>query len=88
MIYGYRPGLPTRDYLKRVSSRITFFGAVFLMLVALVPSLIFETVAPDSGALMNAFTSIGLLITVSVALEFDKQLQGLMMMKSYKGFLK
>lgn len=88
MIYGYRPGAPTRDYLKRVSSRITFFGAVFLMLVALVPSLIFETVVKDGGMLLNAFTSIGLLITVSVALEFDKQLQGLMLMKSYKGFLK
>lgn len=88
MIYGYRPGTPTKDYLKRVSSRITFFGAVFLMLIALVPSLIFEFVVPDGGALLNAFTSIGLLITVSVALEFDKQLQGQMMMKSYKGFLK
>jgi preprotein translocase subunit SecY len=88
MIYGYRPGLPTRDYLKRVSSRITFFGAIFLMVIALVPSLIFEAVVPDGGMLLNAFTSIGLLITVSVALEFDKQLQGQMMMKQYKGFLK
>ena len=88
MIYGYRPGQPTRDYLKRVSSRITFFGAIFLMLVALVPSLVFEAVVPGENMLINAFTSIGLLITVSVALEFDKQLQGQMMMKSYKGFLK
>jgi preprotein translocase subunit SecY len=88
MIYGYRPGQPTRDYLKRVSSRITLFGAIFLAVIALVPSLIFETVVPEGGMLLNAFTSIGLLIIVSVALEFDKQLQGQMMMKQYKGFLK
>jgi len=89
MIYGYRPGPPTRDYLKRVSGRITFFGAIFLMLIALVPSLVFRAALGDEGGmLLNAFTSIGLLITVSVALEFDKQLQGQMMMKQYKGFLK
>lgn len=88
MIYGYRPGAPTKEYLKRVSSRITFFGALFLMMVALVPSLIFKLAVPDGGALLNAFTSTGLLIIVSVALEFDKQLQGQMMMKTYKGFLK
>ena len=87
-ILGYRPGPPTTLYLKKVSSRITLFGALFLMFMALVPSLIFKAVVPDGGALLTAFTSIGLLIIVSVALEFDKQLQGLMLMKSYKGFLK
>ena len=87
-ILGYRPGPPTRDYLKKVSNRITLFGAIFLMLIALIPSLLFKAVVPDGGALLTAFTSIGLLIIVSVALEFDKQLQGLMLMKSYKGFLK
>jgi len=55
--------------------------------MALVPALIFRAVM-DDNALTNAFTSIGILITVSVALEFDKQLQANMMMKSYKGFLK
>ena len=87
-ILGYRPGIPTRDYLKRVHKRITLFGALFLMFMALIPSIIFQAVMPDGNALVNAFTSIGLLITVSVALEFDKQLQAQMMMKSYKGFLK
>jgi len=87
-ILGYRPGIPTRDYLKRVHNRITLFGAIFLMFMALVPAIIFRAVMPDGNALVNAFTSIGLLITVSVALEFDKQLQAQMLMKSYKGFLK
>jgi preprotein translocase subunit SecY len=88
-ILGYRPGKPTTDYLKKVSNRITLFGAIFLMIIALIPSLIFaQAFGDDVGSLLNAFTSIGLLISVSVALEFDKQLQGYMLMKTYKGFLK
>ena len=87
-IIGFRPGPPTRDYLKKVHNRMTLFGAVFLAFMALVPSLVFEYLMPGSQALTNAFTAIGMLICVSVALEFDKQLQGLMMMKTYKGFLK
>lgn len=86
-ILGFRPGVPTRDYLKRVHNRMTLFGALFLMTIALVPSVIFAAVMPEN-ALTNAFTSIALLIIVSVALEFDKQLQAEMMVKTYKGFLK
>lgn len=88
-ILGYRPGKPTADYLKKVSHRITLFGAIFLMLVALVPSLIFASIPALSGnTLTSAFTSIGMLVIVSVALEFDKSIQNQMLMKQYKGFLK
>jgi preprotein translocase subunit SecY len=88
-ILGYRPGQPTRDYLKRVQRRITFFGALFLMFMSIVPSIVFKAVMSDTGnALTNAFTSISMLIIVSVALEFERQLQGQMLMKTYKGFLK
>ena len=88
-ILGYRPGKPTADYLKKVSHRITFFGAVFLMLVAMIPSLLFTNIpALDGDALTTAFTSIGMLVIVSVALEFDKSIQNQMLMKQYKGFLK
>jgi len=86
-ILGFRPGPPTRDYLKRVHRRITLFGALFLTFMALIPSVIFMAVN-IGDTLTNAFTSIGILITVSVALEFDKQLQAQMLMKQYKGFLK
>ena len=86
-ILGFRPGMPTQLYLKRVHRRITLFGALFLMFMALIPSLIFMAIGIGEG-LTNAFTSIGILITVSVALEFDKQLQAQMLMKQYKGFLK
>ena len=88
-ILGYRPGKPTAEYLKKVSHRITFFGAVFLMLVSMVPSLLFTTIPAIAGdSLTTAFTSIGMLVLVSVALEFDKSIQNQMLMKQYKGFLK
>ena len=86
-IPGYRPGKPTADYLKKVSNRITLFGAIFLAVVALVPSLIFKGITPD-GSLVNAFSATGLLIVVSVALEFEQALQSQIMMKQYKGILK
>lgn len=85
-IPGTRPGKPTADYLKRVSNRITLFGAIFLAVVALVPSLIFKGIGGDS--LVNVFSATGLLIIVSVALEFEQALQSQIMMKNYKGFLK
>ncbi len=84
-IQGIRPGKPTAQYLKRINNRITLFGAIFLTLVAFVPSLIFSLVSVD---LINVFSTTGILIVVSVALEFDKQLQSQIMMKNYKGFLK
>jgi preprotein translocase subunit SecY len=88
-IPGTRPGKPTADYLTRISNRITFFGAIFLSLVALVPSLIFGFLdANNSLGLVNVFSATGLLIVVSVALEFEQALQSQIMMKNYKGFLK
>lgn len=85
-IPGTRPGKPTADYLKRVSGRITLFGAIFLALVALVPSMLFKAIGGSS--LVNVFSATGLLIIVSVALEFEQALQSQIMMKNYKGFLK
>ncbi len=85
-IPGTRPGKPTADYLKRVSNRITLFGAIFLALLALIPSLVFKAIGGEG--LMNVFSATGLLIIVSVALEFEQALQSQIMMKNYKGFLK
>ena len=86
---GIRPGKPTTEYLKRISKRLTFFGAIFLAFIALIPSLIFMNAFGSGDAqLVNAFSATGMLIVVSVALEFDRQLESLLMMKHYKGFLK
>ena len=87
-INGIRPGKPTTEYLSRISKRLTLFGAIFLAFIALVPSVIFAAVLGTTSSLVNAFSATGMLIVVSVALEFEKQLQSQLMMKQYKGFLK
>ncbi len=84
-IPGTRPGKPTTDYLKRVSNRITLFGAIYLAIVALVPTLIFRAI---DQTLTMALSATGILIVVSVALEFNQALESQIMMKNYKGFLK
>jgi preprotein translocase subunit SecY len=84
-IPGIRPGRPTTEHLTKISNRITLFGAIFLALIALVPSLILSITG--GSILVNAISTTGLLIVVSVALEFDKQLESQIMMKHYKGFL-
>lgn len=84
-IPGIRPGKPTAEYLKKISNRITLFGATFLAFIALVPSIVFGAIG--GSGLTSAFSATGLLIVVSVAIEFDKQLEALMLMRNYKGFL-
>ena len=84
-IQGIRPGKATENYLRKISNRITLFGAIYLSLVAFVPSVAFAWASLD---LVNVFSTTGILIVVSVAMEFEKQLQAQMMMKNYKGFLK
>ena len=84
-IQGIRPGKATENYLTKISNRITLFGAIYLALVAFVPSVAFAWAAMD---MVNAFSTTGILIVVSCAMEFEKQLQAQLMMKNYKGFLK
>ena len=84
---GIRPGKPTSDYLKKISNRITLFGAIFLGFIAVVPTFLFDLIGSSIG-LASAFSATGLLIVVSVALEFNKQLEAQIMMRHYKGFLK
>ncbi len=87
-IPGIRPGKFTSDHLKKVSRRITLFGAVFLAFIALIPSLAFKAIDDSTlTSLINAFSTTGLMIMVSVALEFDKSLEAQMFMRNYKGFL-
>lgn len=86
-IPGIRPGKPTAEYLKKISNRITLFGAIFLAIIAIIPSLVFKGIGSGSG-LVNAFSATGLLIVVSVAIEINKQLEAQMLMRNYKGFLK
>ena len=86
-IPGIRPGKPTSDYLKRINNRITLFGAIFLSIICVIPTFLFNLIGKDIG-LASAFSATGLLIVVSVALEFNKALESQIMMRHYKGFLK
>lgn len=83
MIPGIRQGKPTADFIARISKRITLFGALFLAVLATIPTLIGAT-----AGLSLPFAASSLLIAVSVALETTRQLESQMTMRHYKGFLK
>ena len=91
-IPGIRAGRPTSEFLRKINNRITLFGALFLMIIALVPTFVFLALSGQYSnynlGLANSFSATGLLIVVSVALELNKQLESQIMMKHYKGFLK
>ena len=93
-IPGIRAGKLTSEYLGRISTRITLFGAIFLAIIALIPSLAFKAIGDyadasyaDASVLINAFSATGLMIVVSVALELEKQLSAQMFVRNHKGFL-
>lgn len=86
-IPGIRAGKSTADYLTKVSKRITLFGAIFLAFIAIVPSVLFELIAGNSLNLIGAFTATGMLIVVSVAVEFNTQLDAQLMMKRHRNIL-
>ena len=81
---GIRPGKPTADYIKKILNRITFLGALFLILISGVP-LIVNALA--SGFSSIAFGGTSLLIVVGVALETAQDLEAQLSMRNYKGFL-
>ena len=83
-IPGIRPGRPTQEYLNRVIVRITWGGALFLGIVAILP--FFVTQATDVRALTISSTS--LLIMVGVALDTMRQLEAQLLMRNYEGFLR
>jgi preprotein translocase subunit SecY len=83
-IPGVRPGKTTADYLNRVIRRITFGGALFLALVAIMPFIAKEI----TGVTALVIQSTAMLIAVGVALDTMKQLEAQLTMRRYEGFLK
>lgn len=81
---GLRPGKATEEYLNKVMSRITIVGAVFLALIATMPTVL-SVLIPT---LNMHFGGTSLLIAVGVALETVRQLENQMLMRNYQGFLK
>ena len=83
-VHGIRPGSQTAKYLSFISNRITFVGALFLGLIAILPS--FFQVATKNPNLVIGGT--GILIVVSVVLEVVSQLTAQLSMRKYEGFLR
>lgn len=83
-IPGLRPGKPTADYLDRVMTRITLAGSIFLALIAILPNF----VAWATNIQGVYFGGTALLIVVGVALDTMKQIEALILMRHYQGFMK
>lgn len=83
-IPGIRPGQPTADYLNYILNRITLVGAVFLGLIAVLPSM----AQGITGITSLSIGGTGILIVVSVVLETVKQVESMLVMRSYEGFLR
>ena len=83
-IPGIRPGRPTSEYLNRVLYRITWAGAIFLGVIAVLPFLVQQVTAVQAVQL----SSTGLLIVVGVVLDTMKQLEAQLLMRRYEGFIK
>lgn len=82
-IPGIRPGKATEEYLQKVLSRITIVGAIFLAVIATLP-----TILSVITTLNIQFGGTSLLIAVGVALDTVRQLENQMLMRNYQGFLK
>ena len=82
-IPGIRPGKATEEYLQKVLSRITIVGAIFLAVIATLP-----TILSVVTTLNIQFGGTSLLIAVGVALDTVRQLENQMLMRNYQGFLK
>ena len=80
-IPGIRAGKPTTDYLSSIISKLTWFGGLFLAIIAILPMLLRFT------TLNLAFGGTSILIVVGVALETVQQLESQLVMRHYKGFL-
>ena len=83
-IPGFRPGKPTSDFITKALGKVTFVGAIFLAIVAILP-LIVGAISPTLSNVALGGTSV--IIVVGVALDTVKQLEAQMLMRHHKGFL-
>ena len=85
-IPGYRPGKRTADYLERVMERITYVGAAFLSLVAVIPTIIGGALGIPAQ-IASFYGGTGLLIAVSVAFDLVQKIDSHLVMRNYTGLL-
>ena len=84
-IPGIRPGQKTSDYIEKVLNRLTFLGAIFLGLVAIVPTAVESAIGVQT---FRGFGATSLLILVGVAIETAKQIQTYVISQRYEGMVK
>ena len=85
-IPGYRPGKRTADYLEKVMVRITYVGAGFLALVAIIPTLVSNSLGVDFN-IASFYGGTSLLIAVSVAFDLVQKIDSHLVMRNYTGLL-
>ena len=86
-IPGIRQGKPTQDFLEQTMSRITLAGALFLAIIAILPTLVGRLMGVDAR-ISQFFGGTSLLILVGVILDTMKQIESHLLMKRYDGFMK
>jgi preprotein translocase subunit SecY len=86
-IPGIRQGKPTQEYLETTMNRITLIGAIFLAIIAILPSLVGKFLHVDPS-ISYFFGGTALLILVGVVLDTMKQVESHLLMKRYEGFMK
>ena len=89
-IPGLRPGKRTADYLEAVMTRITYVGAAFLCVIAVVPSIIAVTMLggdQDAYRVTQFLGGTGLLIVIQVMLDLVNRIEANLVMRNYTGFL-
>lgn len=84
-VLGIRPGKPTSDYLSKILTKLTLAGSIFLAFIAILPIILGMIVPSLTGMAIGGSSTI---ILVNVALETAAQLESMMLMRHYKGFLK
>ncbi|MCP4652456.1 MAG: preprotein translocase subunit SecY [Candidatus Omnitrophica bacterium] len=87
-IPGIRPGRPTAEYLDFVATRIVFVGAFYICAVAIFPNIIMSVFRVPSYAIASFFGGTTILIMVGVVLDTMKQIEGQLVIRHYKGFMK
>ena len=88
VVIGVRPGKATAEYLYKVMNRITLVGSLFLVTVALLPTLVYQGMGVTDFNIANFFGGTSLLILVGVALDTVKQMEQHLVMRNYEGFSK
>ena len=88
VVTGVRPGKATAEYLQKIMFRVTTVGAVFLTVIALLPTLVYTLLNVYDWTIVSFFGGTSLLILVGVALDTVRQMEQHLIMHHYDGFMK